>query len=257
MLTTDQKRQFIEDGYIQLAGLVPMDLVHKALRAVNHSIGHIGKTGEDASRHRSGFFCAELLQANVILDLFRKSDAMRVAEELLGTGNVLPVTTAKPYPRFPDAPDTAPRLGGHIDGVGNGTNGQPKGQYRRGFTLFAVVYLVDLPAPESGNFTVWPKSHHTFAQHFRAYGHEVLAEGTPRLDLPEGPRMLTGQAGDLILAHHQIYHAGGYNLSPQVRHAVITRLKHKDCDALGYGAYVDIWQEWEGLTDLVPAYSSV
>ncbi len=253
MLTTDQKKQFIEEGYLVLEGLVPADLVDRALRAVNYSIGNIGKTGADPSRHRSSFFCAELLDADVILDLFRKSRVMETAEALLGPGNVLPVTRAKPYPRFPDAPDQAPRLGGHLDGVGNGRNGQPRGQYRRGFTLFAVVYLADLPEPESGNFTVWPKSHHAFGQYFKAHGHEVLAEGTPRLDLPEGPTMLTGKAGDLILAHHQIYHAGGYNLSPRIRHAVIARLKHKHCDALGYGAYADIWQEWEGLAELVPA----
>ncbi len=253
MLTTNQKKRFLDEGYLQLPGAVPLDLVHSALRAINYSIGNVGKTGEDASRNRSSFFCAELLEADVILDLFRKSDVMKVAEELLGAGNVLPVTMAKPYPRFPDAPDQEARLGGHMDGVGSGANGQPKGQYRRSFTLFAVIYLVDLPKPESGNFTVWPKSHRILAQHFREHGHEVLAEGTPRLDLPEGPRMLTGKAGDLILAHHQIYHAGGYNLSPQVRHAVITRLKHKDCDALGYGAYVDIWKEWAGLANLIPA----
>ncbi len=251
MLTSAQKRQFVKDGYIKLQGTIPMELVNSALRAVNYSIGNIGKTGEDASRHRSSFFCAELLEDEVILDLFHQSDVMRVAEDLLGIGNVLPVTTAKPYPRFPDITSETPRLGGHIDGVGSGTNGQPKGQYRRGFTMFAVVYLADLPEPESGNFTVWPKSHHTFAQHFSEHGHEVLADGTPRLDLPEEPKMLTGNAGDLILAHHQIYHAGGYNLSPNVRHAVITRLKHKDCDAIGYDAYVDIWQEWEGLKEFV------
>lgn len=253
MLTTSQKRHFIKEGYLQLEGMIPSNLIDRALRAVNYSIGNVGKTGEDLSRHRSSFFCAELLDADVILDLYSKSKVTELAEDLLGVGNVLPVTKAKPYPRFPDATDEAPRLGGHLDGVGSGTNGQPKGQYRRGFTIFAVIYLADLPEAESGNFTVWPQSHHTFAQHFREHGHEVLATGTPRLDLPKGPKMLTGKAGDLILAHHQIYHAGGYNISPHVRHAVITRLKHKNCDAFGYDAYVDLWKEWEGLVGLVEA----
>lgn len=250
MLTTNQKLRFIEEGYIQLEGMIPSQLVNKALRAVNYSIGNIGKTGEDIDRNRSSFFCAELMEADVILDLFHKSKVMELAEKLLGEGNVLPVPKAKPYPRFPEAPDFKPRLGGHIDGIGSGTNGQAKGQYRRSFTMFAVIYLADVPKPESGNFTVWPQSHRTFAQHFREHGHEVLANGTPRLDLPKGPEMLTGKAGDLILAHHQIYHAGGYNLSPHVRHAVIARLSHKDCEENGSDSYVDIWREWEGLTEL-------
>lgn len=252
MLTEDQKRRFIAEGYLHIPGAIPQALVARALRAVNHSIGHVGKIGEDLARHRSSFFCAELLSADVILDLYHRSPVMALAEELLGAGNVLPVARAKPYPRFPEAPESpAPRLGGHIDGVGNGTNGQPRGQYRRGFTMFAVIYLADVPEPESGNFTVWPGSHQVFADHFLRHGHEVLAQGTPRLDLPAGPKMLTGKAGDLILAHHQIYHAGGYNLSPHVRHAVIARLQHRDCAKLGYDAYAHIWQEWEGLRELV------
>lgn len=48
--------------------------------------------------------------------------------------------------------------------------------------------------------------------------------------------MLTAKAGDLILAHHQIFHAGGPNVSPNVRYAVISRLRHKDCDEVGYDA---------------------
>ena len=30
----------------------------------------------------------------------------------------------------------------------------------------------------------------------------------------------------------------------------MARLKHRDCDALGYEAYVDIWRAWEGLRAL-------
>lgn len=252
MLSTAQKRQMIDEGYVKLSGLIPEERVNQALRAVNHSIGEVGKSGEDMTRHRSAFFCAELLKADVILDLYRKSSVMAAAEELLGAGNVLPVESAKPYPRFPDLPNGAePRLGGHIDGVGSGGNGMPKGFYHRSFTMFAVIYLIDLPEPESGNFTVWPRSHRTFADHFRQHGHQVLANGTPRLEMPEEPVMVTGQAGDVILAHHQIYHAGGYNLSPHVRQAVISRLRHRDCEAIGAEAYVDIWKEWEGLHDLI------
>ena len=252
MLSDTQKQEFVREGYLRLPDAIPRPLVDEALRAVNHSIGHVGKTGEDLARNRSAFFCAELLQADVILDLYRKSPVTALAESLLGTGNVLDMVSAKPYPRFPDAPGTvSPRLGGHIDGVGNGTNGQPKGKYRRGFTMFAVIYLDDVPEAESGNFTVWPRSHVTFAEYFREHGHTVLANGTPRLTMPTEPVMVTGQAGDLILAHHQIYHAGGYNLSPRVRHAAIARLKHRDCDAIGYDAYVNIWQEWSGLQDFV------
>ena len=260
MLTTLQKRKFVDDGYLLIPGAIPQVLIDAALRAVNQSIGDVGLGGEDMARNRSAFHCAELLSAPVILDLFNKTPVIEIAEALMGAGNVLPVETAKPYPRFPlpvgeDPP--APR--GHIDGVGNGTNGMAKGEHQRGFTAFAVVYLADVPEPYSGNFTVWPKSHRVFANHFKSEGYEVLEKGIPQLDLPEGPNMITAKAGDLIIAHHQIFHGACANGSPHVRQAVITRLRHKDVVENGYDAYTDLWREWPGVhqyiqEDLEPDY---
>lgn len=252
MLTPSQKREFVEEGYLIIPGAISKVLIDAALRAVNHSIGNVGLGGEDPANNRSAFHCAELLDAPVILDLYRKSPVMEIAESLMGQGNVLPVERAKPYPRFPlpvgeDPP--APR--GHLDGIGNGSNGMAKGVYRRGFTAFAVIYLADVPEPNSGNFTVWPKSHRFFADYFQREGYEVLANGIPQVDLPEGPRMITAKAGDLIIAHHQIFHGACLNASPNVRHAVIARLQHKDVKEVGYDAYIDIWREWPGVHEVL------
>ena len=252
MLTREQKLTFIKEGYLHIPGAVPQVLVEAARRAINHSIGHVGMGGENMANNRSAFFCAELLDAPVILDLYHKSPIIPIAESLMGVDNVLPVTRAKPYPRFPlSLGEDPPPPRGHLDGIGNGSNGMAKGVYRRGFTAFAVIYLVDVPEPNSGNFTVWPKSHRFFADYFQREGYEVLANGMPRLDLPEGPRMLTGKAGDLIIAHHQIFHGACANASPNVRQAVIARLQHKDCAEIGYAAYIDIWREWAGLHALL------
>lgn len=248
MLTLSQKRQFHDDGYLIIPGVVPKVLIDAALKAVNHSIGTVGLGGEDMENNRSAFFCAELLEAPVILDLYNKTPVIEIAEELMGKGNVQPVTRAKPYPRFPLAPgEEPPPLRGHLDGIGSGTNGMAKGEYRRGFTAFAVVYLADLTESYAGNFTVWPKSHRAYESYFREVGYEVLAQGMPRIDLPEEPVMVTANAGDLILAHHQIFHTGGPNTSPNVRQAVIARLQHKDVQEIKYDAYKDIWREWPGM----------
>lgn len=252
MLTAAQKRQFVDEGYLKISGVVPQVLVEAARRAINHSIGYVGLGGEDAANSRSAFFCSELLEAPVILDLFEQSPVMRFAEALMGEGNVLPVKRAKPYPRFPlPLGQEPPPLRGHLDGIGNGSNGMAKGVYRRGFTAFAVIYLVDLPEPYSGNFMVWPKSHRAFADYFQREGHEVLAQGMPHIDLPEAPVMITGKAGDLILAHHQIFHDACPNVSPNIRHAVIARLQHKECAQNEYAAYTDIWREWSGVREVL------
>lgn len=253
MLNNAQKRAFVEEGYLLLPGVVPKILIDAALRAVNHSIGHVGLGGEDVSRNRSAFFCAELLESPLILDLFNKTPVIQIAESLMGEGNVQPITRAKPYPRFPLAPGVeAPEPHGHLDGIGNGSNGTAKGDYKRGFTAFAVIYLADVSAAYSGNFTVWPRSHRFFASYFQQNGHQILANGVPQLEMPEGPRMITAEAGDLILAHHQIFHGACANASANVRHAVIARLQHKDVAEVGYEAYTNIWREWPGVADYIP-----
>lgn len=202
--------------------------------------------------NRSALFCAELLEAPVILDPYNRTPVVDIAEELMGKGNVLPVVSAKPYPRFPLPPgEGAPEPRGHIDGNGNGTNGMAKGVYRRGFTAFAVICLADLLEPNAGNFTVWPKSHRAYQGFIKEVGHEILASGMPRIDMPEGPMMVTAYAGDLILARHQMLHTGGPNASPNGRHAVIARLRHKDVAEINDDAYTDVWREWPGMAEVV------
>ena len=88
MLSKRQKRQFVDEGYLVVPGALPKVLIEAARRAVNHSIGHVGISGEALEKHRAGFHCAELL-----------------------------------------------------NGIGNGTNGQPKGAYNRNFTAFAEISL--------------------------------------------------------------------------------------------------------------------
>ena len=128
-----------------------------------------------------------------------------------------------------------------------------KGVYRRGFTALAVIYLADVLEPYSGNFTVWPKSHRFFADYFKKEGHEVLANGMPRSELPEGGKQITGKAGDVVLTHHQIVHSAAPNAASDIRYAAIFRLRHVDCEANGYEAYTDIWKEWPGVQAAIAA----
>ena len=90
MLTSAQKRRFVEEGYLQIPGVVPKVLVDAARRAINHSIGTIGLGGENLENNRSGFFCAELLDAPVILDLYNKTPVLRIAESLMGEVSPFP-----------------------------------------------------------------------------------------------------------------------------------------------------------------------
>ncbi len=254
-LTPEQIREFYDRGYVKIPGAISKAMVDTARQAVNHSIGTLGPNGEDMSKHRAAQFCRDLNGSSVIMDLFNASPVVSLAESLMGEGNLQkPIRGAQVAPRFPTViGDVPPEPRGHLDGMGTGTNGMPKGVYRRGFTCFAVIYLADVPEPYSGNFTVWPGSHRFFENYFNREGLEILANGTPRIDLPEGPDMVTGNAGDFIIAHHQMIHTGGPNASPNIRYAAIARLRHIDCDKNGNDGFLDIWREFPCVREAVAA----
>ena len=127
-------------------------------QAFNHSIGTLGLSGEDMANHKAAGFCRGLNNSPGVTDMYNKSPAISLIESLLGEGNLKkPIRGGNPALRFPTIiGETPPEPSGHIDGMGNGKNGKPKGAYRRRFTLFAIIYLADVPEPYSGNFTAGP-----------------------------------------------------------------------------------------------------
>lgn len=82
-------------------------------------------------------------------------------------------------------------------------------------------------------------------------GHEVLIQGN--LDIEEieeltgEPLMLTGKAGDAFLCHHLIQHMGRPQSVPHVRHAVISRVKHRKVDELDLGTSRTCGAHWKTL----------
>lgn len=253
MLTLSQKRQFVDQGFLHVPGVVPRGMIDAALNAINHSIGNVGKTGGDKAKFLEDSFCFELKGEALMTDVFNRTDVKPLVEDLMGEDSMLPVESVQIAPRFPmPLGERPPESLGHLDGIGGGKNGSAKGSYARRFAIFAVVYLVDVIEPNSGNFTVWPHSHVEFERHFKNVGHEIMADGVPQIKHSREKVMVTGRAGDLILAHHQIQHEGGHNLSPNVRHALISRIRSHRTEEIGNNAYTDIWREWEGLAGLIP-----
>ncbi len=234
---------------------VPQEKLRKALRAINHSIGTVGKTGADANAFRGDSLCFELRRSELLLDLFHDTQVQELAEDLLGPAKVKPLTEVQIAPIFPLQVDkAAPPLSGHLDAVGTGTNDSPVGSYVRDFTLIVVIYLVDVLEPYSGNLTVWPGSHVESRGFFRTHGHEILTRGDPFIPIAAKPKMLTGKAGDVVLSHHMLQHVGGPNTSPHVRHAVIGRMAHVNVGELGYGGFTNMWQEFEGISQFTASF---
>ncbi len=251
MLSTIQKRQFRDQGYLVLPGAVSPAQISAARHAIHHSLGEEGMNKEDLPTLRAQTYCREIRETTAINDLANRSMVFPAVESLVGAGNLQTPASGQIALRFPLAPGVEPgEPRGHLDGLGSGSNGMQKGVYRRGFTGLAVIYLGDVPQPYMGNFTVWPESHRFFADLFREQGHEMLGDGMPQVDLPCPPVQITGRSGDLIITHHQLVHTAAPNASAEIRYAAIFRLRHKDVESVGQDAYIDIWREWDGITAL-------
>ncbi|MBT7805119.1 hypothetical protein HN766_06510 [Candidatus Poribacteria bacterium] len=253
-LTPAQKRFFHEEGYVKIPGAVPRVMVDAALHAINHSLGYEGMNKDDLPTMRARSYCTEVRGSDVMAGLFNDTPVFSAAESMLGAGNVGKAGAAQIALRFPGALWQTPGPpGGHLDGLGSGTNGIEKGVYTRGFTGLAVVLLSPLTEPYSGNFTVWPRSHTFYEGYFREHGHAMLADGMPPEHPPGEPVHLTGDPGDVVIAHHALKHSAAPNASHSIRYAAIFRFRHKDCGENGLDGYLDIWREWPGVREVVEA----
>lgn len=247
-----QKQAFYRDGFVQVPGVVPQVMVDSALRAINHSIGQ-GLPEEQMTRFRVQSFCPELQGDPVLTDLFNKTPALPLAESLIGEGKIRPVRGCQVALRFPIQQDPPPPPRPHLDGMHTPTNGVPEGTIMN-FTMLVGILLSDLSAPYSGNFTVWPGTHHLYERYFREHTPQSLLDGMPPVELPE-PRQITGKAGDVVLVHYELAHAAAANISPHVRYALFFRLTHVDHDAHKWEAMTDIWLEYEGMREIVAMQS--
>jgi hypothetical protein len=250
-LTTAQRRQMYEDGYLVIPGAVPPLMVEEARRLINHSLGNVGMPPDDLRKMAATTYCPELTKTPTFTDIFNKTPLFSLCESVVGAGNLLTAGSVQIALRFPNATGERSEPKGHLDGRGTGTNGIPVGEFHRHFTMLVVVLLSDLPEPYSGNFTVWPGTHRQFEQIFREKGPAALADAVDTLDTGVAPVQITGKAGDAVLCHHQLKHTACGNASPNVRYAAIFRASHKDVHKNGTEAMTDIWREWPGIPNAV------
>ncbi|MCC7262727.1 MAG: phytanoyl-CoA dioxygenase family protein [Candidatus Latescibacteria bacterium] len=247
-LSYAQKLEIYRRGFVQLPGVVPQVMVDAALRAINHSFGE-GMDPALLNQFRSQSYCPELRQHEVITNLFNQTPASDLAASAVG--RLRPVGGGQIAVRFPSLQDPPEEPRGHLDGMYSPHNGVPKGEIHN-FTMLLGVMLSEVKAPFSGNLTVWPGSHHTYEQYFRAHGPEALLAGMPPVDLAP-PVQVLAQPGDVVLVHYQVKHGAAPNVSPHPRYAIYFRLSHVDHEARKREVMQDIWLEWEGMKQIVAA----
>lgn len=246
VLSEQQMIDFGRDGYLHMPAAVSVEACRAAMQAINHNLGQ-GMDPSQMTKFRAQSYCPQLQPEPVITDLFNESKAFAAAEQMIGGGKVQKAGGGQIALRFPAAPGGEPKgFGGHIDGIGSGSNGIPVGEFRRGFTMLCVVLLDDVLEQHCGNFTVWPGSHVLIEQVLKSSGPASLSKGTPKTD-PGPPMMTTGQQGDVIFVHYLTLHSVAPHIGPRIRYAAIFRVRHVDVATNGEAAYTDKWLEFEPI----------
>lgn len=213
----ERLRAFAEDGYLVLSQIVPPDLIQAARRAVAN---HVTQDPPPAG-HRGphSYFLVDDLPRALLAPLY-DSPAMSLAESLIAPPPLDPpdhIQIALNIPRWEHRPG-----GPHIDGL---TPTEPDGRPGT-FTLLAGIFLTDQSRQNAGNLWVWPGSHRRAAGYLRERGPDALLSCIPYPPVDLGqPTQVTGQAGDLLLAHYMLGHNSGANNSDEVREVLYFRLR--------------------------------
>jgi Phytanoyl-CoA dioxygenase (PhyH) len=241
VLSREQVEEFAERGFLVLPRVVPAEVVSAASLAIDELVGR-EPPGADVRGPFNYFRPAA--EAPSLAALLSGSPAFGLAEALSGADTLeVPrqVQVALNIPPFPHRPGMH-----HIDGFPPEPDGRPGT-----FTMLAGVLMSDQRGPDAGNLWVWPGTHLAHASYFRSRGPEAFftAGGYPPIALPE-PEQVTGQAGDLLLAHYLLGHNIGGNTSPAVRRAVYFRVKRAGHDARWREFLSDPWLDYDEVRDL-------
>ena len=100
-LTPVQQREILDDGYTLLPGIVAPDLIDRARRAINASLGERGLDPEQLPTLRARSYCPELASTPEILGLLTESPLWSIAESVIAPGELEPVDHAQIALRFP------------------------------------------------------------------------------------------------------------------------------------------------------------
>jgi len=241
VLSRGQVEEFAERGFLVLRGVVPREVVAAAAETIDR-LTEREPPGDDV-RGPFNYF-PEAARAPELAALLMRSRAFGLAEALTGAGTLVApwqAQVALNIPPFPHRPGMH-----HIDGFPPGPDGRPGT-----FTMLAGVLMSGQRGPDAGNLWVWPGTHLTHAAYFREHGPDAFfaSGGYPPIRLPE-PEQVTGEPGDLLLAHYLLGHNIGGNTSPAVRRAVYYRIKRAGHDGRWREFLTDPWLDYDEVRAL-------
>jgi ectoine hydroxylase-related dioxygenase (phytanoyl-CoA dioxygenase family) len=259
MLTEDQRRRFVREGYLAVEDAVDSDLIAEARGQFREALPEDLDDEESlvgvGSRSPDPPATEPLSTINERL--------YEYAAALVGSKLAAPegpgMQFAFRYPgeyRLADHVDRRPQVG-HLDGYGPGF--KQSGEYG-GFTVGAVVYFDDV-VERGGGFTVWPGTHWAAAEYFTDHALNCPGAGgtLPAVDDDGGWDSTRGlheqvrsvevnqPAGTVVLWHNKLLHTAGENQSQNVRMAGIQRFSREDHDEIREDAADKPFRYWEGV----------
>ncbi len=246
-LSAEQQSFLIENGYVVLPQAVSPEMVGRARRAINASMGQ-GIPADELSTWSSQSFFPQLARTETISDLFNESRVLPTLSSLMGEGKVSRAGGGQIALRFPRELGVEARSPGpHVDGMYSPNNGVPKGVLSS-FTALAGVFLSEVSRQNAGNFCVWPGTHRLFSEYFEEHGAKCLLEENrlPPIEMP-APVQIEAKPGDAIVAHYLLAHGVAWNTSPDVRYAIFFRVQVPEHKTQKVEVITDIWREWPGL----------
>ena len=247
-LTRQEKVEFVRNGFVKIPGVVSLQKINVALRAINHSVGK-GIDPDMVPSFRAGSYCPELRGKPAITDLLFETPLVKLAESLTRKDGLKLEGGGQIALRFP-VMEKPGEMHPHIDGMYSTRNRVKKGTIFT-FTMLAGVFLSDAPNRFWGNFTAWPGTHRSFGDYFREHDVDCLQKGMlPKVKMPE-PVQVLAKAGDVILSHYLTAHTVVVNVSPYIRYAVFFRLSDRNHSLHRHRAFSDIWLEWSGLKEVL------
>ncbi|MEY9926838.1 hypothetical protein ABH926_001463 [Catenulispora sp. GP43] len=206
MLSDGQLKEFAEQGYLVVPGVVGSEPVDRANRRIDELVaaeppleGHVGHHFYFPKAVDEPALIAPLMEPGADgRNAFAYAEALADPGLLEAPWQVQVALNIPPFPHQPGRP--------HIDAA---ISEPTPGFVPNTFTLLAGVFVSDQTRENSGNLWVWPGTHRTHAEYFQERGVETYC-AYPDIDLPE-PEQVTARAGDLLLAHYLLGHNIGGN----------------------------------------------
>jgi hypothetical protein len=231
MISTAQRKQFIEDGYVVVSGLIPDEVVTAARNVLWQAIDSdpndpLTWRPEDSRKayayHQEMAICRtsaiedaaeELVGPNFLRGVGYSPVLENKGENPIFNGYIPVLNFPTPGPK-----EWTPPQAFHIDGLHTSTLWPQK------LFLIVLTYLSDTVV-YGGATTIRPGSHRQIFTYWIESGEAPTGDTALLPDITfRDPIPLPGRAGDVIFMHYLLAHAGSRNHSEQIRFALNTNI---------------------------------